>query len=1519
VSLQPFGLPESFPVRALFLSERSLHYCDSAGLLTVADLAEAASAADWSDRARFFRNMGKKSIDEIRSFVSALLNHDLPAIREILPIRVAGSGIDYGAAAVREARNHTPIGLEGIMQRVVHGQTLEAVARQCGVTRERIRQVESLVVERIERLLWAMPEDRAVLWKEWSATGCLASIASDQAAVADRLGACVIERIFAESDEGKALIAERDRLCEGVVRLMELQPAFYVGELKLGDFLGDQKIELTPKLLLFWNVTRLAFSYDQITGHAKALIPKPKRAVEALLFKGEKTAAEVLEFLRKVGVVDGWEIKDLKRNYLYWCEDPDFAKNRILFGPSAALRSRAELIRASVYLRRQAALPEVVATVRPPPKTDFGPGYEALAKLDQKLRGILAASSESQSLFGLLPARQELQNEAINALKVVVEGRIDRLLTCLRNLPCVTGYVLVVGPGSRMESLAFFEPLEDYLGFHIPVARRNELTDGFKLACRDLGLLPIPVRERTDNVGPIVFQAAIIPRFVDILIPKLLRELANGIPPDIDDAAELEAFAARVAHHINPSQARLRKVLQGDAGVAVCRLLIRAYQTGDFAQLPPHLEARCTEAFRDVYLKGRDSLKSPYVQFERGTCELFLVLPRQPVRLVRPDTLWRVESNEQYPVENETRIAISEETAVRMKVELSPLASVKHHKWEHALAIHPSTGDPVWVFDAVTGRRAQLKPGDEDGLETLRLPSGREFFVLALASVVSDIAQESWKDIGSGLKTIFYESFWTQAEMVLTLPEGKRVKIACRQEPCVLVELDHEGGRLQTSVGEDVFFGARVAITLIAAEDGAGAPVQHTLRILSAGGVEAQGSEDALRSFFADHVTSLAPGIHRIDLEFRAHRKVARRTFYYWKGLTHLDYSFGFCCRAAPQNINWAESQGIASDPRGVCVPRRWRSPEVNFALTTPAVILPVRRPGVAVALLDPGTGYEEPLELNGLLHVPNNDPRRIVVRLELSRGWGLWVNQQALKQTDDGSIRVICRLDSLIMDGVNSARVIARSESGLEVPVLRLQRRVAVRSFRIESDTVEDRYYVSFTVPEGVKRLAINRSPLLPWKGANADSSRTEIELVPGYQVLDFTGLPKTCALVKESEQKQVFVELFVPFASLQDDWHVMELSYRDERSSEWAALHVADAVDAYGSRWIYSPPPVQRLSDDFVRSVMQLAQNRSDIRLQKIKAPAISAKDRQVHEVFEIFESLLDYQYSPSGWKSVQWVRDGFYWFAQRIQSSHPAVLGLRAVQGLGARALQFERYHPLLFGCSELACALPGGYFDLQSYPPGVVGECFRQIGHRSRKTSVVEMLQMVPPVIEAQLFACFENFPRVATGMADRFLNLRAEVMLRYLAEGVVDFDLQSSRGESEPVPSMRQWAEAHYSLERRLIRLQAMQRDGAGPLNDIAQFARRQHLLQLAFRHAYHNQSRGSLAWDGLPGSETARSVLQLVFWIAAVGRATANNYLTQEQYLNVLEQVFSDPFGRGLTSVLGSPPSGMRSQCFFGN
>ena len=350
VSLHPFGLPESFPARATFLSERSLHYCESAGLHTIIGLVEAARAPDWSSGAGSFRNMGKRSIGEIRSFAEALVSRDRPAIREFLPIRMAGSGIDYGAAAVQEAQRHTQVGLEGIMQRVVHGQTLERVAGQCRVTRERIRQVESLVVERVESLLAAMSEDRAILWKEWTETGCLASIASDQAVEADRLGACVIDKIFAESAEGKDWITNRDQRSEAFVSLMELQPAFYLGELKLCDFLSDQQNELTPRLLLSWNVQRPAFSYDQITGCAKALSPKTKRVVQALLFQGEKNATEVLEFLRKLEVADDWEIKDLKRNYLHWCEESDFAANRLVFNPSAALKSRAESLGLSAFL-----------------------------------------------------------------------------------------------------------------------------------------------------------------------------------------------------------------------------------------------------------------------------------------------------------------------------------------------------------------------------------------------------------------------------------------------------------------------------------------------------------------------------------------------------------------------------------------------------------------------------------------------------------------------------------------------------------------------------------------------------------------------------------------------------------------------------------------------------------------------------------------------------------------------------------------------------------------------------------------------------------------------------------------------------------------------------------------------------------------------------------------------------------------------------------------------------------------
>lgn len=1517
-SMAQYGLPESLPVEAAFLSQRSRDYCSSDGIETLADLAEKASSPNWDPSTKKCQNMGRKSVAEIARLSAALRSGHKTAVKEFLPIRILGNGLDFGAAAAREAQAHQPIGVKGMHRRLVLGKTLEQVAEEFPVTRERVRQVEMCVLQRIETLLAASPVDRAIFWQDWLEHGRLRTVGSECGIEADSLGAAVIDRVFGESEEGKKAAAESDNRCELLCRELVLQKAFYTGELKLADFLPRQSLALTMERLTEWNERRHAFSYDESSGVARAICPKAKQIILALVAGRSVPAAEVLEFLRRAGFGEEWTIADLRKAYLRWCEEPSFPKSGIQFPAPETLKSRADLIAQLARARGMAR--QTVARPRPGFGELAGPAYQELAALDRRLQSILAASHEAQSLFGLLPVKQDLQSAAINALKQVVAGKIESLLQCLRRLPCVTGYVLVIGPGSKMEAQAFFEPLEKYLGFSIPQGRRNELTSYFKEAGKQLGLLPVPVRERTDNVGPIVFQAAIIPRFVDVLVPAILKELERVSSPDIEDVDEVARFAERVASHIELGQARLRRVLGGDAGVAVCRILLRAYQTNDFAQLPPHLETRCAEAFRDVGMEDRHFLKSPYILFDGGAGEFFLVLPRQSQHLVRPDTFWRVGSSQLFSAAEETRIPLLESYGTSVNVELSPLASDNARQFSHLLETGPSTRQPVWIFDANTGRRAQYKPENDDGIETLRLPGGRDFYIVATQPVASDIAQDAWRECGNGLKSLLYESCWGQEEILLTMPSGQQLRIACRKEPSILVT-PARGGRLQLVQGDFIFYGAEAHITLIAPQGDGEALEPHSLRILSAGEEEVKGSEDELQRHFAEFSRTLADGIHRIELEFAANGKTVRRGFYFWKGLDYLDYAFGFRCSRTPQNFDWATSRGIAEDHRGVRLLSTWLAPEVDLGLKSPPVVLSVKRPGITFSLLDTSTGIEESCELGRLVHVPPHDPRRVVIRLEVSGKWELRAGKCILKRTDDGSMRAIFRLDDLIPEGGNSTVLTASPDGAGAITIMRLQRQIAVTGSTVVSDVVERRYYVSFTVPPTLKNIAIVRSVLLPCGEEKVNGEKTLVAVAPGIEIEGLAGLPNSY-LVKRWDRdggEAVFAELFVPYDSLQANWHVLELLYLDEKGGEWSELHAADANDAYGSRWIFAPPVDLSVSDDFVTAVLRLAQNRSDLAARKIPDPPLPTGDRLVHDAYEVLEGLLDYQYSPAGWESVKWASEGFFWLSQRAQESFREVLGQRAVNGLALRARQREgSYRPLHFGSSELACTMPGRFFSLPAYPPGVVGDCFRLIGRRAQSGSTIAMLRELMSEAQDSVaiwpFTHFANAAKVFSERADCFLNLNLGNLLRDIGKRIVAYDPHTNDLGAGIGLAEGAWAAAQNATEKRLIRLRSRQHNETGPLNEITGFKNRQHHLEAAVLKVLRYQPGNNTEWTDLPGSEHARDTLQLVFWIAALGRATSHGWFRQDEYVSTLGQVFSGgvdnrrPVRQGLSLCVGLAP-----------
>lgn len=1525
------GLPHDFPVSAAFFSERVLEFCAEESLLSVVDLARFTNSPGWRKVALAHRNFGKTSLTEIEEFSDALRRIDKGKLQDYLPIRCNGVGIDIGLITLLVARMHPTIGLDGFLKRLVHGATLEEIANEKRLTRERVRQIETILLEAVQRALSAGASFRTELWAEWSDTGEIISMGTEHGNDADRLATAAVERLFAESDDGKVILATREAGCLATFESLREEPTFYSGNLVLTEYLAARNEAVSLRHLLNWNKRTSAFIYHLDSGRAEAVNPRPRQITAALLKRGVTNASEILEFLTTLKDPVAWDVTDLRRNYQYWRQNTEFPAIDLFFPiksepVSGGLKSRPtsrqsaenqgepatySIIRNALRRRRERPTCSQDTLVFHDQLQMSLPGADTsqLKGLEQTLRGILAVAADTQPLLGLLPVAPDLQAKSIGCVKSAVANSFNRLLVCLRELPCLTGYVLAIGPGSTMDGLAFFEPLEQYLDISIPNPKRTDLAETFRQTGQQLGLLPIPPKDRTDNVWPFVFQAAIIPRFVEPLIEAMLRELKECIPPDLDNSDGLAHFARGVASHINPSQQRLRKILQSDAGASVSRVLLRGYQTDDFTQMPPHLEKRCAEAFRDIQPQQRYSLISPYVVFDSHAGELSLVLPRQSPRLLLPDTIWSLDAAHRFPADTETRLSVCELEQATLTPVLAPLHHRSIRKWEPQVELRLSIETPVWLFDAASGRRAQYKADHVDGVDVLRLPSGRDFAILVLQEVSSDLPDEQWKPLANNLKTVTYEAFWGQTAITLTFRD-RHWRITCREEPCILLAPE-TGGRLRTTNGDEIFYGTGLKATLIAPPEGETNEDIPSVRVAAQEALSV-GSEAELEVLIERHVTGLSCGLHFLDFEFRAAVKTTRRKTWFWKGLTHVDSSFGFRCATPPINIRWADCEGIVKDDSGVRVLPKWLSPEIVVSTENPGARLRLRRPGISVAILDASTGFEEPYELGTVLHVPPNDPRRLLVRLEATGKWSIETGSTVVARTEDGSLKAAFRLGDLVGDQSGSARMTATNGDNAPIVLLRLHRQVAVTGMEVAPDGIEKRYYIRFCVPHSITTLAVSRFTF-PRTNDTAKNI-TVIPLLVG-KVEGLGDLAGAAATVKEAFGGGLLVELFVPYVCLNDDWHVFELLHRETAIDEWHILHVADGIGVNGSRWILSPTAsTENTSTDFTRSLLRLARNRSDLDAQKLDEPAIPDDPRAIHDAFESIEFLLDYRYSHAAWEAAKWAPAAFIWLVKHIQETKPAVMAQRAVRGLAQRPNNSDSFRPIHFGASELACAFPSRHFKLPAYPVGAIGDCFSVIGQRVDSQSTVKLLAAAGSDISWWPFTHFGNFASAATGKAERFQNLKLADLLVDLAKRIDQFSLHTDDPDSGALLSSRHWAEAYAAFEKRFRRLRVDEAGGAGPRNSIARIEPYLRNIEIPLKQAFHLSPGIDLEWTSLPGDGLSRTVLRLVFWTAALGRMSAFGWIGPNDFRAILRRVFNDESGdptvirRGLSLCIGLSP-----------
>ncbi len=331
-TLELWNIPLEFPCHLVALPIRISNYCEENQIATLeALLGEWERLGHSGFKAK--QNLGRKSVDELETFISSLVFGDFKLASRFLPLEPDGSGVDFAASLAHVLLEQSPAELEMLKLRLQNGMTLEESAVTYELTRERVRQVEAKFLAQVslrldhfrslhEDLLraWVEQEDwfALVKWNGGPDHGLLAKAA--------------LESIFRDSPQGVA------RGLSGEARMEELEdklaacPDLWFGGTSLEGFLGgvnaDEKEAFCEQL-----TAGRRFRVDHATGRVHPARTDLRRCIEAMVEEEDDPIplTWIVKLVRKTGYHPKIERIDVLRRRSSWRQIDHFPDQMILW------------------------------------------------------------------------------------------------------------------------------------------------------------------------------------------------------------------------------------------------------------------------------------------------------------------------------------------------------------------------------------------------------------------------------------------------------------------------------------------------------------------------------------------------------------------------------------------------------------------------------------------------------------------------------------------------------------------------------------------------------------------------------------------------------------------------------------------------------------------------------------------------------------------------------------------------------------------------------------------------------------------------------------------------------------------------------------------------------------------------------------------------------------------------------------------------------------------------------------
>lgn len=332
--LNELGVPLDFPCDLMRLPTRIRNHCRGNLLYTLGNLIDMWERVGSAGMLNC-RNLGRRSVGEIELLYESIRSGDQTTAAQWLPLDVENGGLSLWAGllqAVRELDDHQRDMLE---RRLIDGRTLEESAELFGITRERVRQLESLLLRRIALILEWFPEKRELLLSLWMQGGdWQAHLKAIPDALDRRFVAAALEAFFNDLPQGAARSLEQHELLEKCHHMLRTHPDLLVEGVDLDAFL----LEHVPTAMhgdLCSSITgRGRIRLDHASGRIVHTGPRLREVVKAILAREDDPIplTWLMELLRQTPTHKDADRDQIVKYKAQWkSDDPTFPRHKILW------------------------------------------------------------------------------------------------------------------------------------------------------------------------------------------------------------------------------------------------------------------------------------------------------------------------------------------------------------------------------------------------------------------------------------------------------------------------------------------------------------------------------------------------------------------------------------------------------------------------------------------------------------------------------------------------------------------------------------------------------------------------------------------------------------------------------------------------------------------------------------------------------------------------------------------------------------------------------------------------------------------------------------------------------------------------------------------------------------------------------------------------------------------------------------------------------------------------------------